>query len=63
VWTQPADWEFDAQQPAAGLMPDETDGWSVALCDGSVRYLLKTLNSKILRRLVQASDGEPLEDF
>jgi hypothetical protein len=63
VWTRPEDWEFDPEQPMKGLAGKFDGGFSVLMCDGSVRFLSETIKPEILRALFTRNGGEPVGDF
>ena len=63
VWTQPADWPFDAQQPRVGLGLPRGPGFLAAFCDGSVRLIPQTVEDKMLRLLLLRADGQPVPNF
>jgi hypothetical protein len=60
VWTKPDDWEFQAKDPAAGLLDGKRTKALAAFCDGSVRVIPADIDRQDLRRLVQMNDGEPI---
>jgi hypothetical protein len=63
IWTKPDDWQFDPQQPTQGLGRFYSGGFYAALCDGSVRLVPGTLDSKTLKALVTRAGGEVIESF
>jgi hypothetical protein len=50
-WTRPADLEFDATRPLAGLENVRPGGFSALFADGSVRFLASGIDPKMLRAL------------
>jgi hypothetical protein len=63
IWTKPHDLPFDPKQalpPLGGLFPD---GFNAALCDGSVRFIRRTVPAEILRLLIIRNDGNVIPDF
>lgn len=63
IWTKPDDILFDPAQsapPTGGIFRTLTN---VALCDGSVRSLQRTIVPETLKRLIQRADGMPIGDF
>lgn len=58
VWTKPDDLPFDPQQPARGLGGLYGDGFWVAFCDGSARFLRLSNDPAILRALFTRAGGE-----
>lgn len=75
VWTNPTDVDIDSQ-PVGINLPSATrfhspgwisshhyDGGHAALADGSVRFLSKNIDPKILKALVTMDGGESVGDF
>lgn len=63
-WTQPADIQFDPENPLAGLGEIPEEGFRALFFDGSVRVLPKNIDPETMRRLVDPQDGEIIElDF
>ena len=63
IWTKPDDLPFDPQKalpPLGGLFPD---GFHAALCDGSVRFIRRTVPASTLRLLIIRNDGNPIPDY
>jgi hypothetical protein len=59
-WTKPEDLPYDPDKPLpklGGLFPG---GFNAALCDGSVRFVPKTVSEKTLRAAITRSGGEVL---
>ncbi len=50
-WTKPEGLPFDPQHPARGLGGQFKGGFHVAFCDGSVRFLVETIDPRVLRAL------------
>ena len=61
-WTKPDDFPYDPANPTGGLV-DSEPGFHALLCDGSVRYIAKTIDPQTLLNLFQYNDGNPLGDF
>ena len=61
IWTQPGGLDFDPKDPLKALGELSADTFRVAMCDGSVRSLQKTIGLETLRKLIQSADGEPVE--
>jgi prepilin-type processing-associated H-X9-DG protein len=38
-------------------------GATVALCDGSVRFLNESMHAEIVRKMIDVADGEPINGF
>ncbi len=63
VWTKPDDLPFDPQDPKKGIGNLFEDGFHAAFCDGSVRFLRKTIDPKTLKALMTRAGGEMIGDF
>ena len=59
-WTKPADWQYDAERPLAGLGNAHPGGFLAGLADGSVRFLAKTIDPQVFRALVTIAGGESI---
>jgi hypothetical protein len=59
-WTKPEDLEFDPEKalPKLGGMNWSPPGFNAAFGDGSVRFLLLTLNKDVLKALITRAGGE-----
>jgi hypothetical protein len=60
TWTKPADFKVSVKDPLAKLVRPEAKGFNVALADGSVRYVLRTITLKTLRAVFTRNGGEML---
>jgi hypothetical protein len=58
IWTKPDDLPFDPNNPAKGLGGHFQGGFSAAFCDGSVHFLRKDMDPKVLRALFTRAGGE-----
>lgn len=58
IWTKPDDLPFDPKNPGKGLGGLFEGGFSAAFCDGSVRFLSKEMDPKVLRALLTRAGGE-----
>ncbi|MCB9873118.1 MAG: DUF1559 domain-containing protein [Planctomycetaceae bacterium] len=58
-WTAPLDYQFDAQQPGAGVRVGTDGRFLAALADGSVNMFRGSAAPELLIRLFQKSDGNP----
>ena len=58
TWTKPDDWQYDPQQPLAGLSTVNPQGFSVLFSDGSVRSLSKSIDPKVFHALLTIAGGE-----
>lgn len=59
-WTKPEDLKYDAENPQQGLGGHFRDGFLVALADGSVHFIKKTISKATLQRAFNPADGMPL---
>lgn len=62
-WTKPQDIEFDLAQdklPELGFVPE---GWIVGVCDGSVRFVSKSIDPATWKKLLTRAGGEVVEQF
>jgi len=62
-WTKPADWEADLQQPTAGVGHLRPGAFIAAMADGSVRTIVTSMDSQILRALLTVAGGEVVGAF
>src|SRR5262249_55509858 len=59
-WSKPEDIAFVPDQaipPLGGLFPN---GFNAAFCDGSVRFISRNVDPKVLQNLIIGSDGQPI---
>jgi len=61
VWTRPIDFEYDEDDPAAGLSGLQPEGFNAAFCDGSVRLIAEETDPVMLKRMFTRNDGEPIK--
>jgi hypothetical protein len=61
TWSKPEDITIDPKNPMAGLLGHYTEGFHVALADGSVRFIKKTIDPKTLWHLFTRDGGEVME--
>jgi hypothetical protein len=59
-WSKPEELEYDPDKPLPKLGGLFEDGYHAAFCDGSVRYLRKTIKPTTLHLLIQRNDGQPI---
>lgn len=62
-WTKPQDIEFDLSQdkmPELGIVPE---GWIVGICDGSVRFVSKSIDLATWKKLLTRAGGEVIDQF
>jgi hypothetical protein len=60
-WTAPQDYEFNSQDPAAGLLVGVDGRWLCGFADGSVHQLRGDAPSNILLHLFRMSDGNAID--
>ncbi len=58
IWTRPEDWQFDPQQPMAGLGHAHPTGFNAAFADGSVRFLSGSIDAKLFQAMLTIAGGE-----
>ena len=63
TWTRPDDWEYDADDPLAGLGKAHPGGFIVLLADGSVRFISATVDPTMFRALLTKSGGDRVGAF
>jgi hypothetical protein len=63
IWTKPDDLVIDPKDPTARLRGQPNDGFTAAICDGSVRFIKAAIDIKTLLRLFQMDDGEVIGEF
>jgi hypothetical protein len=57
-WTKPEDWELDPDKPNQGLVGHRPNGFLAAWCDGSVRFIQKSVSDETLKAIFTRSGGE-----
>ena len=62
-WTKPGDWTPDTKEPTKALIGHYPDGFVAAFCDGSVRFIKKTIDAKMLLALLTTAGGEEIGDI
>jgi hypothetical protein len=58
VWTKPDEFEYSPDKPLPKLGKPSADGFWVAMGDGSVRFVKKTISEKTLRAVITRNGGE-----
>jgi hypothetical protein len=58
IWTQPADWQYDPDQPLAGLGRMRAGGFLAAMCDGSVRFIAAGIDHEVFKAFLTCAGGE-----
>jgi hypothetical protein len=62
-WTKPEDLAYDAKEPLKGLGNLYDGGFDTGFCDGSVRFISKSIDLETLRLLITAADSKPIPGF
>ena len=60
-WTKPDELAYDPAKPAPKLGGVFEAGANVAMCDGSTRFLSKSIDEKTLRGAITANGGEIIQ--
>ncbi len=60
-WTKPDDFEYDEENPAAGLTGVRHGGFIALFCDGSSHFISQYVDADILKLLFTANDGQPVD--
>ncbi len=60
-WTKPEDIPFDPEKPLPRLGGFREGNFLAALCDGSVRLVMDTIDKKMLRLLIQRNDRKRID--
>ncbi|MCH7990011.1 MAG: DUF1559 domain-containing protein [Planctomycetes bacterium] len=63
VWTKPDDLEIDLEKPLQGLAGQHVNGFWSLFCDGSVRFVPKSIDLKTLRALFTRSGRDVVSKF
>jgi len=58
IWTKPEELAYDADKPTPKVGGIFEAGFNGVMCDGSVRFLPKTIDDKLLRALITINGGE-----
>ncbi len=61
IWTRPDDYEYDEQDPTAGLIDPRTGGFNVVMCDGSVHFVDEFADPELLKLLFTRNDGKAFD--
>ena len=59
-WTKPEDIPYDPEKPIPKLGGCFEGGFHAGLCDGSVRFISESIDEKVLRAMINTSDGVPI---
>jgi prepilin-type processing-associated H-X9-DG protein len=60
-WTKPEDWEYDPDDPLAGLGDAHRGGFNAAFADGSVRFIRKSIDPKLFHAMLTIAGGEKID--
>jgi type II secretory pathway pseudopilin PulG len=60
-WTKPDDWEFNANNPTAGLGGVRPAGWLAGFADGSVQFISEMIDQAQLKAMFTRAGGEIVE--
>ena len=63
IWTKPDDYEFDPDNPTAGLGLLQGGAFLAAMADGSVRTISLAIDPQTLKNLYTRADGEVVGQF
>ena len=58
IWTKPDDLDLDMEKPAKGLGTLRPNGFNALMADGSVRFILNTVDTELLQGLMTKDGGE-----
>ncbi len=57
-WAKPVDFEYDPDDPMAGLGGVRPGGFIAAFCDGSVQFISDSMDEQVLKALFTRNGGE-----
>jgi uncharacterized protein (TIGR03067 family) len=60
-WTKPQDLPYDPQKDLPKLGGLFADGFNIAVCDGSVRWVTRRFNRALFRLAITRADGQPVD--
>jgi len=61
TWTKPDDWQYDEEEPMAGLGETHPQGFEAGFADGSVRQLSKRISPKVFHAMLTVAGGEVID--
>jgi prepilin-type processing-associated H-X9-DG protein len=61
TWTKPEDWDGGTAGAIEKLLAAVKDGFNVGFGDGSVRYMNKKIDPKVLKAILTPDGGETVE--
>eukprot|EP00913_Durusdinium_trenchii_P013357 g12538.t1 len=62
IWTKPDDHEVDLKAVMKGLVGENAKGFLTAFCDGSVRFLSKSIKPETLKAMFTRNGGEIINE-
>lgn len=63
TWTKPEDWEVSGTEAVDKFLAGLKDGFNAAFADGSVRFIAKKVEPKILKALLTPDGGEVIQNI
>jgi len=63
TWTKPEDWEVSGAEAVDKFLAGLKDGFNAAFADGSVRFIAKKVEPKILKALLTPDGGEVIQNI
>ncbi|MEZ6035044.1 MAG: DUF1559 domain-containing protein [Planctomycetaceae bacterium] len=61
IWTKPEDVTIDDADPLHSIINQDAAGFAACLCDGSARFLSKTIDAATLKALLSINGGEVID--
>lgn len=61
IWTKPEDVTIDEADPLHSIINQDAAGFAACLCDGSARFLSKTIDATTLKALLSINGGEVID--
>ncbi len=61
IWTKPDDFEYNEDNPTAGLTGLRHGGFNAVFCDGSVRFIARSIDRTVLKALFTRNDGKAID--
>jgi len=62
IWSKPEDISIDVKNPFAGLLGHYVEGVQIAFADGSVRFIRKSIDPKMLWAMFTRDGGEVIKE-
>jgi hypothetical protein len=60
IWTKPGDFAPNKEDPKRGLLGVRPGGFLAGFTDGSVQFIVESIDAEMLRRLFSKADGQPV---